>query len=349
MRFIRQHLYWILTILLLAGGIFFLFRSNKHLQKQVRELSHQNQHQLVALDSLRTTGYLPLINNIFQKIDRELESNQDRQLSKQIVEEVASICYLLKAYNFSKNDTIITGTSPERGMILLMLVSRQLDTATYKSIFKITDFQNAYLRGARLEGAYLKGINLAKADLKNAILDNAQLSNANLKQANLWGSFLKNAILNYAQLEGSDLQWSNADGAEMQQVVLKGADLSNAQCRNVNFAGSNLQVVDANGIIAPDAVFENADLFRISFKNARLSKVSFKNATLVYADLSDAQLTHSDFTGADLNSAIVMRKDWIMNMAVDSIGGRDSIVQVYEVVEKLKDNPPHYRIQKKSQ
>ena len=76
-----------------------------------------------------------------------------------------------------------------------------------------TNLKGAYLKGADLYRANLKGANLKWADLKGADLYRANLKGANLEGANLKGADLYRAKLTGANLTGANLTGANLKGA----------------------------------------------------------------------------------------------------------------------------------------
>jgi uncharacterized protein YjbI with pentapeptide repeats len=79
-----------------------------------------------------------------------------------------------------------------------------------------------------LAGAYLRGANLACANLRGANLDGAILINANLAGANLRGANLDSANLINASLLGANLSGANLAGADLRGAKLSGANLDGA-------------------------------------------------------------------------------------------------------------------------
>ncbi len=79
--------------------------------------------------------------------------------------------------------------------------------------------EQADLRRANLEGAYLCMADLQEANLKGA----------NLQGANLWMANLQGADLRRANLEGANLRQANLQGARLEGANLEGAYLSTAK------------------------------------------------------------------------------------------------------------------------
>ncbi|WP_190854154.1 pentapeptide repeat-containing protein [Actinomadura sp. RB99] len=98
----------------------------------------------------------------------------------------------------------------------------------------------ANLSEAGLRGVDLKGEHLSKANLSGADLTTAELEGADLYEADLSGAVLSAAVLRNANLDGSDLHgadlsalviWKSKYGSEATPTDLQGADLANADLR----------------------------------------------------------------------------------------------------------------------
>ncbi|MFK7984095.1 MAG: pentapeptide repeat-containing protein [Saprospiraceae bacterium] len=191
---------------------------------------------------------------ITDQIDTELltiekKGNLDRVLSKRLIKEIAHFsnsCPLEKKIIDSKGMT--TYYSEEKGQLLLTLLNRKLDQSTYKKIFKMVTFQNAFLKDAKLKAINLKGIELSNAYLVGADLDNANLEKGNLNKTNL---------------SKATLRAVNLKSANLQETILNGADLSDAILINAYLVGAKLG--------------NNAKLDRVDFTKANLKEVDFSN------------------------------------------------------------------------
>jgi hypothetical protein len=80
----------------------------------------------------------------------------------------------------------------------------------------------------QLESAYLTGANLTEATLRGADLTGANLTEATLRGADLTGAYLTRADLRGADLTRADLTGANLTGANLTGADLTGADLTGA-------------------------------------------------------------------------------------------------------------------------
>ncbi len=126
--------------------------------------------------------------------------------------------------------------------------------------------EQADLRRANLEGAYLCMANLQEANLKGA----------NLQGANLWMANLQGADLRRANLKGANLRQANLQGDRLEGANLEGAYLWMANLQEANLKGANLQ---------------GANLWRANLQGADLLLANLEGATLIRAkDLTQKQL-----------------------------------------------------------
>ncbi len=123
--------------------------------------------------------------------------------------------------------------------------------------------------------------NLENADLKNAALDGAYLMWANLANANLEHANLKGADLSWANLSHSNLYRANLSGASLQGANLERANLEEANLSNANFVGTNL--------------------LWVNLKNANLAGTNLKKTFLTWANLEGAQYNNETQFPTDFN------------------------------------------------
>lgn len=180
-------------------------------------------------------------------------------LSGRLEGRIAALSKSLRPYRYLAGaDLTMRATSPERGQLLLALISAGIDLSRIlgQSDFSFADVPETELSGIDLsvgcenrdalyngewhsEGEEIQymnlfGANFQGANLMSAALRCADLSNADFRRANLLFADLRSAELTEANLQGADL--SHAD--------LRGANLQNADLKGAMFAGANLTYVD---------------------------------------------------------------------------------------------------------
>jgi hypothetical protein len=215
-------------------------------------LNNQNtliQRQMSLEEANRRSALVVLMSNIMDKVDREIEKQQDLlpkgitkgardsarfQLSQSLIGQIAALSHSFKPYRYMSGDTLISKPlSPERAQLLITLTLLPLDTVTLDKIYKSATFYSADLEFATLNNQYLSGANLIRANLTGADLRKVNLSRANLTDANLRGTFLHRANLRDANLSEANLsetysRWADLSGANLIDANLSGANLGNA-------------------------------------------------------------------------------------------------------------------------
>ena len=124
----------------------------------------------------------------------------------------------------------------------------------------------AYLWGAKLQGATLAMAQLQGAILIEAQLQRADLRGAQLQRADLGGAQLQGAILVWAQLQRADLGGAQLQKAYMAGAQLQGAILDRAQLQGANLARAQLQGASLNGAQLQGADLAIADVQDVWFE-----------------------------------------------------------------------------------
>jgi len=287
---------WIIKIFVSIVGL----TGTMLLMNQNELLNNQNiliQRQISLEEASRRSALVVLMSNIMDKVDREIEKQQDLlpqkyrdtarfQLSQSLIGQIAALSHSFKPYRYMSGDTLIpVPLSPERGQLLITLSLLPLDTTTIQKIYFSATFESADLKLARLSNAYLKGIRLEKADLEGARLKGTDLRGANLRGTNL----------KRIDLEGANLERVNLNLADMKMAYLVQADLREA---NINGA-------DLGGTMLTKANLSGADLVETDIRGADLSAANLTKAFLLSADLSNANLEQTDLSNASLSKANV--------------------------------------------
>lgn len=169
--------------LLLAGGAFFLNRSERNTE---REISTDRQRE----DALQ--AYLDRMADLLLK--DKLGSTKKRE-----VRDVARTRTLTVLRSLDKK---------RKGFVLRFLYEAGL--ISHKPIINLdrADLKGANLTGAFLSEAFLEGVDLSEAKLNKVSLNKAFLGGANLSEADLTEAYLAEANLVGADLTGAKiLEW----------------------------------------------------------------------------------------------------------------------------------------------
>ena len=242
---------WILTIfqMLFVGfggllGTLLLYNQNKLLIRQNELLTNQNirlDQQTYLQEAERRSALILLMGNLLDALDKELKDDIGqagvRDLSPQLIGRVIALSSGLKPYRYLDNDSLIDKeTSPERGQLLLSILSSEIDNGSLRRIFQSADFSFAELESASLAGEFLEGINLREANLSKANLNGARMAGADLDKADLSGAILAGADLRRANLSDTDLRETYITDVDFRGASLYGTDL-----RGVDLTDSDLR------------------------------------------------------------------------------------------------------------
>lgn len=299
----------------LAGvlGTILLYNQNKLLTQQNQLLNQQNirlDQQTYLQEAERRSSLIFLMGNILDVMNEELKEDVGikgvRDITPQLIGRVIALSNSLRPYRYLGSDSLVgRELSPERGYLLLAIVSSEIDKSSLRRIYKSADFSFADLKNAVLSGEYLAGINLTGAELEDANLDDADLSDANLSDAILHGAILTNANLHGARLRNTALHKANLVSANLGE-----ANLSDADLRRANLSSADLS-------------------------NARLNRTNLANANLSYAILTKAA-----FDLAVLDSARVAEFTWLDSLTRignDTLRGTNYLVSNY-YMDSLETN-----------
>ena len=242
---------WILTIfqMLFVGfggllGTLLLYNQNKLLIRQNELLTNQNirlDQQTYLQEAERRSALILLMGNLLDALDKELKDDIGqpgvRDLSPQLIGRVIALSGGLKPYRYLDHDSLIAKEiSPERGQLLLSILSSEIDNGSLRRIFQSADFSFSELEGASLAGEFLEGINLREANLSKANLNGARMAGADLDKADLSGAILAGADLRKANLSDTDLRETYITDVDFRGASLYGTDL-----RGVDLTDSDLR------------------------------------------------------------------------------------------------------------
>ena len=261
-------------------GTVMLFNQNKLLVQQNQLLNQQNvrlDQQTYLQEAERRSSLIFLMGNILDAVDQELKDDVGvkgtRDISPQLIGRIIALSNSLRPYRYLGSDSLVgRELSPERGFLLLSIVSSEIDKNSLQRIYKSADFSAADLKKAGLSGKYLAGANLEAADLDNAVLDETDLSGANLSDAELNGAILARANLRDVRLRDAKMRRANFESAD-----LSGANLSGADMRRAYFSSANLQRAHLN----------RADLSGANLSDIRLSEATCDQMKVDSAIISD--------------------------------------------------------------
>ncbi|HEX5111358.1 MAG TPA: pentapeptide repeat-containing protein [Saprospiraceae bacterium] len=319
--------------ILLAGAIFFLFLL-PYFKKAAEDRQKLLLQESLKMESQQESSYAPLLKNVIDKINHDVQQDPNRTLSDETIDMIAAMCQQFQPYFHPPGDTVLNKKlSPERGRLLLLLALTKIDSVSFMKVKEKTDFSYVDLRQVDLHGIDLSGIQLHHAELKDANLEGAKLNDADLSFANLWGAKLTNAQLIGSNLRRAELSWADLSGADLRIVNLHEANLVSAQLRGANLHGVDCVWTDFTGAFLNGATMAEAKLFRTIFRKAQLEKTDFSGSKMTYAVMTDANLNYTNLTNSDLGNLIVADPDWLNLLDTWHVMGASDIRSKYKQIE----------------
>ncbi len=222
----------ILTIIFGGITIWLLFNQNDLISNQNKRIDQQT----YLVEAQRRSSLVFLMGNIFDEVNNELREDYGkdsiRNLSPQLIGRIIALSHSLRPYRFLVgNELTDKEYSPERGQLLLALLSSSIAIETLDLIYKKANFSDTYLDGVNLDYAHLnlvklKGAFLCNSELKYAKLNGADLRDANLYEVNFYGSELKYAKLYKANMIRSELDSVDFRHANFSNVNIDSATIT---------------------------------------------------------------------------------------------------------------------------
>jgi DNA-binding protein YbaB len=271
-----------ITLLLAISPLIFALLQTYYLKKQNDKLDDQNrriEQQTFLQEAERRSSLVFLFDNVLDKLDDELKTNPiQRKLSPQLIGRIVSLSKALKPYRFLDGDTLTTqASSPERGQLLISLMTSKLHISTYEQIFTSADFSFSTIEGVNLDAAMLRNVNLAHSYLENISLVGADLSYANLSHSKLINI---RAYQNGSPPKGAKFNFTNFFNTE----ILK-SDLSASVFEHTNFTQTTFKNTFLREAFLKETEFLNTIMDSIQFEGTTFLKTTFKqNPTKTHLD-----------------------------------------------------------------
>lgn len=337
------------TVLVFAVGYLYFQRTS--LQSQTEYQNKKLALQEAQLEATRSSALVPLMSELLRKADEELKASSNRSLSDSLINKIAVLSRSLKPYRLILGDSLSTEKfSPERGQLLIMLLTMDIDSASFAQLKEKVSFEHADLAGANLNEAPLQGVFLKGANLRDAILRRANLQHANLYQADMWGADLYKASLMEADLKRVDMSWANLNEADLRSADLCSATLHSTQLNHADLSNSLIKWAYLNDASAKAANFQYASLLRTELNRADLSGADLSHAILKKAKVREANFSGTILMKANLIEAVmfhtvVTAEDWMEKLDTWEVEGAASIREKFDLV-KENTAQPSYRLEK---
>jgi hypothetical protein len=243
----------IVSVLLVAAGLFYTNAANREEQQATREQLHLAQQGQVTD---RLTSAVEQLGS--EKLDVRLGAiyaleriMHDSAADQPMVLEILAIYVRQRIPRISPWTFVDPSSQPVHALTALPV--------DVLSAMTVLGRRNArYDReGQRPD---LTNVNLAYADLRNVKLSRVDLSSTDLTGANLVGADLVGAGLSFAQAGGAILMGADLRDANMVEMNLRNADLSDANMLGANLVGADLHDAYLRGAQVLDEDLNRAHL-----------------------------------------------------------------------------------------
>jgi uncharacterized protein YjbI with pentapeptide repeats len=263
----------LVTLLLAISPLILAMLQTYYLKKQNDKLDDQNrriEQQTFLQEAERRSSLVFLFDNVLDKLDEELKENDlHRKLTPQLVGRIVSLSKALKPYRYLDGDTLTKElSSPERGQLLISLLTSKLHISTYEQIFASADFSYSTIEGVNLDGAMLRNANLAHSTLENITMVGADLSFTNFSEATLINI---RAYQNGNPPKGAKFNFTN-----FHKTSIVNSDLSASVFEHSNFSQSNIEKTYILDALFKETEFLNTHFDSIFFRGATFLSTKFK-------------------------------------------------------------------------
>lgn len=321
-----------------------IYKQNDWLSMQAKRQNKRILEMTEVAESSRKSNLAFLMSSVLEDVRNEVKNHPNRVLSDSTIAKLAVLTNsIFMPYRYFEGDSLSDkALSPERGQLLLALLSMNMDSNSFVKMKLGISFSAADMRRADLRGADFSNMDLKGADLKNANLSGANLRGTDLRDADLNGADLRGANLNKADLRRADLGWAILNGAVLTSANLNGAILMHAQLRKADLRNAAIQWAQADGVMLLEANLSRADLTGTGLRKANLNE-----ANLTEADLRRTNLSEASLLGAELNRAIADEK-WLNQIDTWRLAGAKEVQKSYRLVNDSTDKwkKPLYRLKK---
>ncbi|MEM6966004.1 MAG: pentapeptide repeat-containing protein [Bacteroidota bacterium] len=332
-------LWALIAAFIFTGGIvssYLFFQQNKWQKEKADARSKTIKTQFDLTESARKINAAHLINNLAEKIEEEVHRSDNNTLTDRTLARLVALNHSFQPYAYWEGDSLSAQKlSPERGQLLLVLVTLDLDTTTFRKIKKSISFLGADLRGTDLSGKDLSGMDLRAADFRDANLSETRLVGTDLRSTNFWGANLNKAIFRKADLKRANMSWAELNDANLDHADLDDANLSAAQLRRASLNEARLRWGNMNGAILSEASLYGMDLLATDLSQANCNKTNLEKANLRWAVLNNTTFTEANFTDiVEVTKAGVIEKNWLEKLTDWKVIGAEAIQKEYQLVEE---------------
>lgn len=320
----------LLAICALCISLLVLQRAKYHGQLEQRDESISNLAiQIDSVSRMRSGG---LLNEVISMVRHELDTSANRTLSDETISFLSNSSKSFAPIQFRLSDSIVNHSlSPERGQLLIYLLTARIDSNSLAAILSKTEFNYADMRGVSLESVNLLRAKLSGSSFAGATLTDVDLSGSNLTETDFNTAHLQRVKFTGCNMVRSSMRWVKANDCNFSKARISGADLTLADISGSVLISTNAQNCRFNGTLMMDVDATEADFLVADLSGANLTDVIMVSADLRHANLSGAVLLRTNMTKAKLDFAAINDIKWVERLSEYNVNGRDTIALDYEI------------------
>lgn len=256
--------------LLGLAGYYFDHKNNQLVDTQ-NEIIYQQSN---IADAERKGSLAILFEDLFNKIEAEINQSKDNSLSPELVAQIITLSNSLRPYNYTlKQNDPLKGFafSAEKGHLLGVLSLTEINPKSLDEIYRSGNWKNCDLNGSNFTGAYLGNIDLSNSNLKETIFSDAILNRSTLNNCVIIETKFIEAKMNSARIK------SNIYGANFDEADLISANFFDSKIDSTNFSRAYLMQTDFSEVTLTNSYFIDCDL-----ENSTIHKCKSNSKEKIY-------------------------------------------------------------------
>lgn len=249
----------------------------------------ENSNKLIEIsnsleESSRKSSYLPLVDNLIQRINISLESG-DYNLSNSLIEAIASQSNILSPfYHLEEDGKKNINISIGRGLLFRHIAKSNISQTALDNIFRNTNFEYSFIPNFYIDSLNIRNAKMANSWFNGSKFNQVILSEVDFNGSNFDGTTLDRCIIKDAttfnQCSFKDVNFTNTVFEEKTQffdVNFINADLGGSTFKNIHCCKTNISY---NSCRLQDTKFENVFLTDVKFENCFWDNTGFINCTI---------------------------------------------------------------------
>lgn len=315
--------------LLGSAGYYFDHKNNQLVDTQNDIIFQQSN----IADAERKGSLAILFEDLFKKIESEIQQSKDNSLSQELIAQIATLSNSLRPYKYSliKDDPLKNYSfSAEKGHLLSVLSLTEINPKSLNDIYRKGNWKNCDLNGSNLQGAYLSHIDLSNSNLTETIFSDAIMN----------GVILNNCVIEKTKFIETELKSARFNsyiyGANFDEAELISANFQNSKIDSSNFSRAYLDSTDFSEVELTKSYFIDCDL-----ENSIIHKCKSNKEEKIYNRINTNPSCASRF-----KSNLRPKKENPIEFRIDSIYGNQNanflhinwIEKFYDKIDSSENN-----------